>query len=55
MKDKVYRWTFFIDVQGKTKEDAILRIEDRINAFIRRGASIREGKIEEQPIELDKP
>jgi len=44
---KVYRWTFFIDVQAKTKEEAVPRIDDRINAFIRRGASSKEGKIEE--------
>jgi hypothetical protein len=46
-RDKVYRWVFLIDVQAKTKDEAILYIEDRINAFIRRGASIKEGKIEE--------
>jgi len=46
-KDKVYRWTLVIEVQGKNKAEALLRIQDRIRAFIARGASADDGKTEE--------
>jgi len=44
---KKHIWTLQIEVQGKNEADAIPRIEDRIHAFILRGASVDEGKIEE--------
>lgn len=44
-----YKWTLQIEVQGKNEVEAIKYIEDRIRAFILRGASIKEGSIEKIP------
>lgn len=41
-----YKWTLGIKVQGKNEAEAIRHIEDRIRAFVLRGASIKEGTLE---------
>ena len=41
-----YKWTLEIEVQAKDRLEALRYIQDRIRAFILRGADHKEGKLE---------